>query len=710
MDLEPRSALVVAVTPTEPSCFAGELFECEIRFTNTNKPQSAARHAPPAMRRSVSQAASSPAHEPKGTRLGLVGMESTSKHGAAALGRGQPPRRGHQHKFSSRSEAWAKPNETPQRSDLAVHGTHPHARQKSIVEHQVEDLSRSFGLMHAAERPPSPLETASPRVDTFAIGQAAGVDATLRESLTTWTREQNTTQTSPLFPDAGVIPHGYEKLIWAFAQFGGTMELDHHLVRSADFEALRLRLARGEVGANTPQDPGTPSSADRTPRVVGGGELDFDTEIEAGSIEIETGASASDMRASHTPSVAALAALLFRYTAPSGTSRALHTPRHMRTGSTLSDIRNRTLLSKTLPTYSTPPTILGTDLLLAPGESKTFTFRMRLPPDLPPSFHGHAVHFDYYVTVGTNRIDTNAARSPARQQSRLLHIPIRVYNHVTPSGADTCFDLLNPIVSAVPHATVASNKADAGGDRDEIVTLLEMLRAGDAASATTLRGDVATFSCMDAANELTRTAGKVSYDIAKDGHIAAVLMLGRARYRLGDSVQALLRMNLPDTHVRIVRLTAALESCEEVDPSLATLPSARVQRHTRQVYATHHESTLDTRQTSFVLMIPSGATPAFSTSGIQHRWSLRVSLLTATCTRLEDGTRVGVPMPPHLVGAQDAYAAFHTSYHGVTTLSGVQTEGGVETEARLDIVECSVPVSVLPNSAKTKTVPIELYA
>ena len=32
------SAVVVSVTPKEPSCFAGEVLECKITFTNTNAP------------------------------------------------------------------------------------------------------------------------------------------------------------------------------------------------------------------------------------------------------------------------------------------------------------------------------------------------------------------------------------------------------------------------------------------------------------------------------------------------------------------------------------------------------------------------------------------------------------------------------------------------------------------------------------------------
>ena len=141
--------------------------------------------------------------------------------------------------------------------------------------------------------------------------------------------------------------------------------------------------------------------------------------------------------------MATIAALLFgRSTTPRS--------RHVRTGSTLSDIQTRALMSRTLPTYSTPPSMLGIDMVLAPGEQRSFTFSLKLPADLPPSFHGHSVHFDYYLTVGTSRLDARTGTQP----SRLLHVPIRVYNHVAPGvGALARFDLLNPIVTCLLYTS-----------------------------------------------------------------------------------------------------------------------------------------------------------------------------------------------------------------------------------------------------------------
>ena len=609
-----------------------------------------------------------------------------------ALTPGDPARR--RATFSSRPEAW-------NRRVPDVPALHPHARQKSVVAYQVEDLSQAFGLSQDSKPLPSAAD-ASPHPDLFA-SQNEVMDEALRESISAWAGASLTEHAlqSPLFPRRDALPLGHEKLLWAFAQVGGTMELERAIVRSADFDQLRLRLARGEM----PGTPVSPASTQGTPRTLGGGELSYDAEYEAGSIDFEAGARTTDLRASHVPAVATMAALLFRTTGARRASAARLQP----SGSTFSDIQTRTLLSRTLPTYSTPPTMLGVDIELAPGESRSFTLSLPLPADLPPSFHGQAVHFDYYVTIGTNRVD---ARVQGMQQSRLLHIPIRVYNHVSPgAGIDACFDLLQPIVLPHSDATVEQvgrARPEHAAEREALSLWAQQLLRG---GSTGERTDAALPpTCMDAVQDLAQRAGKVTYDIAKDGQVAAVLTVARAKYRLGDAVHVIVRMNELHANVRVVRVctrdswqvAAALESHEEVDASLALLPPGRTQKMTRQVYATHHENTLDTRQTSMLLTIPSGATPEFMTSGIRHRWSLRVSLLTESA---EDGHQRREP-PPHLVQHPDAYSAYQTVRRGAPALCGRQ--GGVTT--RLEIVECSVPVVVLPSRSQRKTVPIDLYA
>lgn len=91
----------------------------------------------------------------------------------------------------------------------------------------------------------------------------------------------------------------------------------------------------------------------------------------------------------------------------------------------------------------------------------TDTFRIPLPPDLPPSYAGRAISFTYTLTLGTNRIDRSRSATSARsasgasgQKSRLIRIPFRVYNHVSVTGAPAFFDLGNPVVKTKDEAVV----------------------------------------------------------------------------------------------------------------------------------------------------------------------------------------------------------------------------------------------------------------
>lgn len=528
------SAVVVSVTPKQPSFFAGELFECTITFTNTNvarRPMMDHRRSVSLPRRVTSFSgppAAGASASARPARMGMVGSQDLVPTPGAPTPR--------------RATYTSRPDAGDQRG-TDVPALHPHARQKSMVAYQVEDLSQAFGL---AQTPPRPFD-ASPHPDLF-TSQNEAMDEALRESITTWAGDSLTEHASqsPLFPRRDALPLGHEKLLWAFAQVGGTMELERSLVRPADFDQLRLRLARGEM----PGTPASPASSQGTPRTLGGGEWSYDAEYEAGSIEFESGTRTADLRASHVPAVATMAALLFR---PSGTRRATPTPRLQPSGSTYADIQTRTLLSRTLPTYSTPPTMLGVDMELAPGESRSFTLTLPLPADLPPSFHGQAVHFDYYLTIGTNRVD---ARVQGMQQSRLLHIPIRVYNHVSPSaGIDACFDLLHPLVLPHSEATVehvGRAPREQPAKRDAIRQWAVQLLCG---GSTGERTDAAPLpTCMDTVQELAQRAGKVTYDIAKDGQVAAVLTVARAKYLLGDAVHVIVRMNELGAYVRVVRV------------------------------------------------------------------------------------------------------------------------------------------------------------
>ena len=73
----------------------------------------------------------------------------------------------------------------------------------------------------------------------------------------------------------------------------------------------------------------------------------------------------------------------------------------------------------------------GLDLSLNTFLASIDVYTVTLPPNLPPTYRGRALRFSYHLSVGACRA---TAGSPS-SQSRVMKVPIRIYNHV--SGA--CF-------------------------------------------------------------------------------------------------------------------------------------------------------------------------------------------------------------------------------------------------------------------------------
>ena len=107
-----------------------------------------------------------------------------------------------------------------------------------------------------------------------------------------------------------------------------------------------------------------------------------------------------------------------------------------------------------VPTLEMQPSMVCVDMTLAPGESRTcacpsllplpnadycylVTYTVNLPDCLPPTFKGRAFRFSYQLVVGTCRSLTPfvphtsvTPKDVERRRSRVMRVPIRVYNHV----------------------------------------------------------------------------------------------------------------------------------------------------------------------------------------------------------------------------------------------------------------------------------------
>ncbi|GAA6000577.1 uncharacterized protein JCM10292_000493 [Rhodotorula paludigena] len=450
-------------------------------------------------------------------------------------------------------------------------------------------------------------------------------------------------------------------VLWAFAHLEGSFVVDESLIKPAEFLEVKRLLVGGAggvgVGGGTLEE-----------RKTGGGWRSWLWGGGAGSAGTGLGTGSGGSGGGDD--------------AVSG-------------GASLEERKRKAIEDRSVPMLSCPPSILGVDVVLKPGESKSYTYSIRIPADLPPSFRGKSIKFNYHLVVGSNRValgpavPTEAPRAGRTKGSvsRVMRVPLRVYNHVGVTGARPFYDLTNPVIfqrdeaatadvddpkeKAVQARKVRRPAAETGKHDfetyattllDSVVTnspelvhnpglspTLEATRSpelmeappalrpemsshrGGGAAAVALNGegfgvDVDEANgCKAAVEIVSRNSQKVSYDINKDGYQVASLTLVKSAYRLGETVNGSVLINGGEG--RVLRVSARLETHELVETSISTLPAPRMRQITRRLHAEHHEMVLDSARIGFALGIPSGATPDFGTSGVKLQWSIRLSFL-----------------------------------------------------------------------------------
>ncbi|KAF7332545.1 hypothetical protein MKEN_00137100 [Mycena kentingensis (nom. inval.)] len=327
-----------------------------------------------------------------------------------------------------------------------------------------------------------------------------------------------------------------------------------------------------------------------------------------------------------------------------------------------------------LPTLDIPPEMLGVDVRLAPGEERSYTYTIPLPAHLPPTFRGRTMRFSYELVVGVCRASNSGVswgKPDNASVSRIMKVPIRIYNNVSVNRPPRPYDLLWPVArripaspitplsplspsssgDIVPKPVVAENSAwgrlvAAGPPRragappanplltsgrsiapDSVAELeryaARLLEGGeedaDEGGGGFVFGEVGgggggLAGCREAVEVLTRNLKKVSYDITKDGVTVAVLTFPKSAFRLGETVNGVVEINWREGRGRVLQLTALLEAHESLPTCLAPPPAnAGTARYLRRVHAEHHARfVLGTLRLGFALDIPSDGSPAFN--------------------------------------------------------------------------------------------------
>ncbi|KAF7376001.1 Rgp1-domain-containing protein [Mycena sanguinolenta] len=244
-----------------------------------------------------------------------------------------------------------------------------------------------------------------------------------------------------------------------------------------------------------------------------------------------------------------------------------------------------------VPTLDVPPEMLAVDLALAPGESRSYTYTLLLPPHLPPTFKGRTLRFSYELVVGACR---------ASGGSSVMKVPIRVYNNVVVGSSPRPYDLMWPVARRInapptptspstpqpsplpPKPTVTEQRPSAAtapkqagnkaGSVADLVHYATRLMSAAAASPSSMEmlvedglgvGDEGNglSGCREAVEMLTRNLKKVSYDITKDGVTVAVLTFPKSAFRLGETVNGVVEVNWRQGRGRVLQARLFLISC-----------------------------------------------------------------------------------------------------------------------------------------------------
>ncbi|KAJ7199627.1 Rgp1-domain-containing protein [Mycena pura] len=728
------SAVRIVVTPSQSSYFAGEPFSVTVTFTNTRSPDpgpSRAVSQPRSHRRNAHSISSAPIARPPTS-------PGTPRTPHTAVPQTPPPRRNRDEKPARKGLIGRTPSSSPT-------STSPPASFPALVEmRRKKMLAKSLSVSIA----PPDLDLPGPRSASYMPDHESPVSADLPTSVS---RRSHTLPLAASHPHArknSILDGPQLELVTSPISPSASTAASTPFTPSASSSTFSLAL--DPISESTayayPPTPAMPSSPAmpavspidspamraypprRVPQAPAQGarspiagqprtahsatffpphtELLLYTYVAlSGRVVL------APLPGSATPALGALRAALLR-PARGGGSLALQaagvpSPRHRRSNSFSAGLRALgagigILRSTTsdgaldkgddpdpetpLPTLEVPPEMLAVDLNLAPGESRSYTYTLPLPAHLPPTFKGRTLRFSYELVVGVCRAANGGS------VSRVMKVPIRVYNNVTVGSPARPYDLLWPIARRIhtpatspvgppmpvshddPKPTVEevvrrppSAAALASAHRPQgtpgSIAELERYAARLLAASSASRGfpwgvgdegpggspeNGGLTGCREAVEVLTRNLKKVSYDITKDGVTVAVLTFPKSAFRLGETVNGVVEVNWREGRGRVLQLTALLEAHESLPSTLARPPShLGTARYLRRVHAEHHARfVLGTVRLGFALDIPSDGSPDFGIvsegGGGGLEWKVRLCLLVGVADAASDAGTEGV--------------------------------------------------------------------
>jgi RAB6A-GEF complex partner protein 2 len=144
-----------------------------------------------------------------------------------------------------------------------------------------------------------------------------------------------------------------------------------------------------------------------------------------------------------------------------------------------------------------------------------------------------------------------------------------------------------------------------------------------------------TSSCREALVSIVRkgagafsggTKAKIGvYEIGKNGISVAKLTLPRTIFKLGETIEGIIdleegenvqcyQVHRPSYLSLTLQIRSALESAEEVDPTVSVRSQSSIHRATKRIHSSKVEFTTFARRVHFAFEIPTGVAPSFETS------------------------------------------------------------------------------------------------
>ncbi|KAI9352582.1 Rgp1-domain-containing protein [Obelidium mucronatum] len=334
-------------------------------------------------------------------------------------------------------------------------------------------------------------------------------------------------------------------------------------------------------------------------------------------------------------------------------------------GIAMAEVLDREGKDRMFPIFSTTPSMLFYDLVLKEGETRSISYEIKLPKDLPPSHRGKSIKISYKLIVCVQRAAPN-------QKPQILQVPLRVFSALGDLVSRRIYNVTAPIVITEDIGVVEEIQSSE----------YEILRKSDLTSMSiAVEGEEEETTLTQRLIMLCQRSGKVAFDICKNEDIVAHFILIRGAFRLGETVLGVL--DFSKGTVPCFQVSAFLEQTETVNDGY-TSPNSPSEG-TRRVLAQQHSCTINTSRMDISLTIPASATPHFSTTAVSLSYSIRLEFITSR----------GKPNLQEPVRPLIQPTAADVSVPDVQNFYSTQTPATVNVEA----FECVLGVKVYPSGS-----------